>query len=359
MALTRLLFPRLAPPPLSPPVINLVTSARNPDPVDPQTGDPVKWQLGFAFEPLPNQDPALFDLGCAGGDAHDERDAAPTVETVPWYAEVEDDCSTLGFAAHDFVRRALAGLAAATPKAVEKEFWAGTLATANSWPNLFLAMPAVAHRADGFGPIIINPTPGTAVSLVEGMALLEDAIGGCGAGARGMIHAAPKATPNFLGVRREGNLLLTMRDTIVCSGSGYSGVGPDGASGATPTATTTWLYGTGIPMVLLDSPVVLPPGNEVEVLTEPEESPLPGTLRYGGPGDSGPLERLYSPVIGAPSDADLSPAERAAAASDLDARFRAYFLDRSTNKVNARARRTVAATWDGICHFAVLVNITA
>lgn len=334
-------FPPVAPPPLSPPVINLVTSARNPEMVDPETGDPIKWQWGFGFLPVPNQDPQIFDPRQSDNEA--EQPVNPQVNTVPWWAEVEDTCSSFGFKAHDWIKRALAGLAAATPKSVEKEFWSGELAQLNGWPNLFLSMPAVAARADGFGPIIVNPTPGTPVSIVEGFELLEGAIGDCGAGARGMIHAAPQATPNFLGVRREGNLLLTMRDTIVTSGSGYSGEGPVGAAGAAPTATTSWLYGTGIPMVALDDPYVESSGDEVQILTRPAEIQLPGVSRTGDVGDD-PLRFLY---------------EAGMEADRLDATFRSYFLDRATNTVKARARRVVAATWDGVCHFACLVDITA
>lgn len=353
------MFARVAPPPLSPPVINLVTSARNPEPVDPMTGKPARWQYGFAFEPLPNQDPQNQDPRLSTAD--NDVDPSPTVETAPWWAEVIDKCSTIGFEAHDFAARALAGLAAATPKAVEKEFWDGTIAQANSWPNLFLSMPAVANRGVGFGPIIINPTPGTAVDLVEAFELLEGAIGDCGAGGRGMIHAAPQATPNFLGVRREGNLLLTQRDTIVCSGSGYSGAGPVGASGATPTNTLCWLYATSIPIVYLDDPYIESPGDEVNpagdvrIMTEMLDRP---TYPTGEPGDDSILRRLYEPVA-RPFDNDLSAEDRAAVNRQrLDEMFHSYFVDRATNTVHARARRTVAATWDGICHFACLVDIT-
>lgn len=351
---------RIAPPPLSPPVINLVTSARNPEPVDPDTGKDIHWEQGFDFQPIPNQVPQLASVACGQGVEQDDVDPEPTVSTVPWTAMVEDKCSSIGFAAHDFVRRALIGLAAATPKAVEMEFWDGTVAQADSLDNLFLAMAAVDDRGDGFGPIVVNPTPGTAVSLGEAFQLLEEAIGKCGAGARGMIHAAPLTTPNLLGVRREGNLLLTARDTIVCSGSGYSGAGPLGDDDADPTDTTQWLYATGIPIVFLGDPYIESPGSEAQILTVPSESQLPGTVRYGGPGDDGPLKYLYRPESGVPYDSDLSAdaiAELMGRA--LDDRFQAYFLDRDDNTIRARARRPVAATWDGVCHFAVLADITA
>lgn len=352
---------RIAPPPLSPPVINLVTSSRNPDPVDPATGKDIHWEQGFEFQPIPNQDPQLGQVVC-GTDSEDmdDVDPSPVVSTIPWYAMVEDKCSSFGFAAHDFVRRALTGLAAATPKAVEKEFWNGTVAQAEGNDNLYLAMAAVASRDDGFGPIIINPTPGTPVPLSEAIALLEGALGGCGAGARGMIHASPATTPNFLGVRREGNLLLTQRDTIVCSGSGYSGAGPDGDDDADPTDTVQWLYATGIPIVILGDPFVESPGSEARVLMKPLESQLPGTVRYGGPGDDGPLRYLYAPESGVAYDAALdAEANASIAGRALDETFHAYFLDRDDNTIRARARRPVAATWDGICHFAVLTDITA
>jgi len=335
---------RIAPPPLSPPVINLVTSSRNPEPVDPD-GKPLHWEQGFEFLPLPNQDPVLGSM-CGSVD-FDPSAVEQVVSCEPWWASIEDRCSSFGFGGHNFIGRVFAGLAAATPKAVEKEFWDGTVAQAEGNDNLYLAMAPVMSRDQGFGPIILNPTLGTAVGLVEAFELLEQALGNF-AGARGMIHAAPLTTPNFLGVRREGNLLLTQRDTIVCSGSGYSGQGPSGATGATPTAIKSWLYATSIPITLLGDPFILGDGDTVQVPSRPIESTLPGTVPYGGPGDPGPLERLYTLDLGLRND------DRA-----ITDYFQANFLDRDTNEIRARAFRPVAATWDGIVHYAVLTDITA
>lgn len=317
-------FETLASPPLSPPVINLVTSSRNPAPVDPD-GKPLRWELGFGYQPIPNVPAAGYDWRADA--AIDANDPQERINVAPWLAEVSDKCSAIGFSEHAFVDRALAGLRAATPKQVETEFWTGAIAQASGCPNLYLA----ADVAD-----ILNPTLGTAVSQAEAFELLEQAIADAGCGGRGMIHVPAELTPILTGVRREGNLLLTARDTIVVSGSGYDGSGPPSATGHAPTATTAWAYATGIVSTFIGDPYLEPAGSEVTVLTARQVAPAGAE-----PGDDSELSAVYSLT-------DLDA---------LDATFRAYFLDRDTNTVTARARRPVAATWDGVCHAAVLVNI--
>lgn len=310
------------PPALQPPVINLVTSARNP------TDDAgVRWQQGFSFYPESNVDPKTEDA-CDPSKVDNGSGAQPLalVDTVPWVVDAQDQCSLLGYQARDYIGRAVRALTAATPKGVEREFWTGTLTQAAGHPNLYLAMPAVANRTAGFGPIDVTPTPGTAVTMKRAFELLEDALAGCGAGARGMIHAKPGAVPSFLGVRRDGLLLLTPRDTIVVPGVGYTGTGP---GGSTPAAGQTWLYATGLVDVRLDSIVVPMEGGEVEVNA---------TADTGEPGDASWIRA-----------GDVLPA-------GVD-NLRPYMVNRATNSATAVARRLVAADWDGVCHFAVLATL--
>lgn len=304
-------FAPVAPPPLQPPRVSLVTSARDPLANGDETDG--RWEGGFAFRPEANVDPTIRDTCTTDGSNDDVPGSQPaltTVETVPWMVEAEDDCSTFGFRAADYVGRATRALAAATPKGVEREFWTGAVAQAAGWPNLFLASP----DADD-----VTPTPGTAVELAEAIALLEDALAMCGDGGRGMIHVAAWSTPSFALIRREGQLLLTARDTIVVSGAGYMGTGPDGTD---PSATgKTWLYATGVVDVRL---------GPIQVFGQ--QADTPSTTARG---------QWFDP-----------------AATGFDAeRFAPVLLDRSINKVGVRARRMVAATWDGTCHAAVLANI--
>lgn len=302
-------FAPVAPPPVRPNPVNLITSSRQPD--DETAG---RWQEGFAFRPEANVDPSIRDWCTADGSNDDVPGSQPPhglIETVPWQVDVEDDCSAMGFAGVDYLGRVTRALEAATPKGLEREFWTGAVAQAAGWPNLFLA------SADA---VDVTPTPGTAVDLPEAFNLLEDAIAMCGAGGRGMIHVAAWSTPSYDLIRREGPLLLTARDTVVVSGVGYMGTGPDG--GDPSAAGQTWLYATGLVDVRL---------GDIEVFGQLGRSEQ-------DPGD-------WLPVSGN-GDGAFDPA-----------RFSPVLLDRDTNTIVTKARRMVAAAWDGACHFAVLANI--
>jgi hypothetical protein len=67
----------------------------------------------------------------------------------------------------------------------------------------------------------------------------------------------PQTSPNLLGARRVGNLLLSVMDNIIVPGSGYTGNGDSNVGGGN-TATTSVMYATDIPMVFLDDPVIFP-----------------------------------------------------------------------------------------------------
>lgn len=304
-------FAVVAPPPLRPNLVSLVTSARDALAGGDETQG--RWQAGFQFRPEANNDPSIRDWCTANGSNDHVPGTQPPhglIETVPWLVEVEDDCSSFGFGGVDYIGRVTRALEAATPKGLEREFWTGEVAAAAGWPNLFLASPAAED---------VTPTAGTAVDLPEAFNLLEDALAMCGAGGRGMIHCAAWSTPSYDLIRREGQLLLTARDTVVVSGAGYLGTGPDGADPS--AAGHTWLYATGL----------------VDVRLGPIDV-------FGQLGRSEQDPGAWMPVAG--SDGGFDPA-----------RFSPVLLDRATNKLATRARRMVAATWDGACHFAVLANI--
>lgn len=302
----------VSPPLVVPPVINLVASARQPA---DETGG--RWVLGFAFQGGVDADPTNIDpcdsANVDSGGA--ESDTYALVQTNPWTAEVAEHCSVMGYAGRDYIGRAVAGLVAATPKAVEREFWSGTLAQAAGWPNLYLTDGNATDR---------TPTPGTAVSVEEGIDLLEAALAGCGSGGRGFIHVPPVVTPPLTLTRRastaNGELLLTQRDTIIVVGSGYAGTGPTGTA---PSAGEIWLYATGMVDVRL-----------------------------------GPIE-VFGQVNGEQMwlGADLTSDGEVVTTGGFDPdRFTPSLVDRTTNDLIVPGRRPVAAAWDGHCHFAVLVN---
>lgn len=271
-------------PALTPPPITLIRAARNPR--DP---DGVRWQSGFSYLPAVNSALGSFGTICHGGAPVDKSaipDHAGTEQWFPVTAWTGFRCSAMGWQGIDWQAILRDAMKAALPKAVEHEFWTGAAAQEGGLPNLYLAHP----RAT-----VLDPESGTTPSIKRAFGALEQALADCGVGAQGVIHCRPEAIPGFTGVRQEGNLLLTPRDTIVVPGVGYPDVGPDG-SPAAPGAT--WLYATGIPDVRVDPEVFFPadPAN--------------------------------------PSDF-------------------AKLLDRATNTITLIAEQTYSVSWDGLCHVAV------
>jgi hypothetical protein len=139
---------------------------------------------------------------------------------------------------------------------------------------------------------------GAVVGVTTGMSDMIAALNAVLGGARGVIHVAQQLVPilDFYGlVFRNGNILqVPGTDHVIVAGTGYSGNGPDGAA---PLAGETWIYGTGPVNVLLSSIQVVP-------------------------------------------------------------EFPAEAIDRSTNSVEVRAERAVAAYFNPCAHIAVNVCLT-
>jgi hypothetical protein len=162
---------------------------------------------------------------------------------------------------------------------VEYEFWSGALTVAAGWPNLFLSAPS---GADTYA----------ATTIQGAIGICEEYLGHMGYGGRGMIHIPPVLAP-YLGLvtaRREGNLLLTNRDTIVVPGSGYGKFGT-GVGKPPQPAGPFYVIATGICDVRLTD------------------------------------------IAMVPDDANQA-------------------IDRATNTVDVRAERYACASWDGLafCH---------
>lgn len=105
---------------------------------------------------------------------------------------------------------------------------------------------------------------------------------------------ATRAVASTLPVKEEDGLLQTKLGTYVIAGTGYDGSGPDGTQ---PGGTETWMYATGPVTARLGAIAVTP-----ETLSE---------------------------------------------ATDV-----------RNNEVSVMASREAAVTWDGCCHFAVLVDLS-
>lgn len=155
----------------------------------------------------------------------------PIVTAIPYQIETEDYCSTFGFDKRDFKGRAERLLSNASPQAMGKEFWTGTLAKAKELPNSYLAKEGLAEILEG------KP------SVERGFEALQNALQQCGFGGQGMIHLQAQTAPNLLRVRRVGSLLLDMFDNIIVPDVGYPGTAPEGHSTESGCA---WMFATDL-----------------------------------------------------------------------------------------------------------------
>lgn len=277
------------------PTVSLVRTARTP----PDATDG-KWALqGIKYLPEANATVGVDD-SCGASAGTYTYTAPAAVEWTPYVVLAFDRCTALTSFARDYVGRATRLLEAATPKAVEKEFWTGTLAQAKGWTNEYL------QRADTVTDL--TPVAGTAVTMNRALGLLEQGLADCGLGGVGVIHCTrdslPEISASSPGLRRDGNLIRTMVDTLVVPGVGYPGTGPVGNAKQTPDAGTVWLYATG------------------------------------------PVEYRYTDPI-------LFPDWPAGQQGQVPASA----VDKAHNTVTIWVARTALASWDGQCHLACLATL--
>lgn len=230
-----------------PPRVGLIPSVAAVQGESAYTDDTARWAAGFSFAPencgnIGAQNPC----GGASKDIDDNQDVVNTEPIVLWAG---DKCSPFD-RSRDFGGRARRQLAAAESYQLASELWNGTLAKTEldaagaPWPNQFLTSEASDVLTSG-------PT-----SPTDALAELEYALGQCAHGARGMIHVTLHTATYLFGlqlIRREGNLLLTVLDTIVVADAGYGGAGPYGAA----EDGSQWAYATGMVQVRLGPVEVL------------------------------------------------------------------------------------------------------
>lgn len=162
-------------------------------------------------------------------------------EIKPWFIEAEEIHSGLGFLGLDRIERLTRQLEGVTQHAMELEIWDGAVRKGESHANVALS--------DATATILNS---GTALSPRRAIALLEHAIGlASDGGEQGVIHltrdvaALLASNSNMLFHEAGKEHLQTLGGTPVIVGSGYSGTGPDGATGATATVDNKWIYATG------------------------------------------------------------------------------------------------------------------
>jgi hypothetical protein len=169
-------------------------------------------------------------------------------EIKPFFIELDEVRSTLGFLGLDRIERLKRQLEGVTQKALERELWHGDIRIAESHDNKALID----------GATVLNS--GVALSPKRALALLEHEIATVShGGEQGIIHATRdvvallSSNSNMLFHEKDKDHLQTMGGTPVIVGSGYTGQGPlsvtDGSEDA--TATNKWIYATGTVRVYL------------------------------------------------------------------------------------------------------------
>lgn len=208
------------------------------------------------------------------------------VEAMPFLIWQADRCSTLGGAARNYQQRAVDALIGSESKQIAAEFWGGAQAQASGWPNRFLADNTFAD--------VLSASP---VSVSVALQCLEQALGDCGNGARGMIHCTRGLAARWseLGnvFRSPTGVIQTYLGTIVVPDAGYDGSGPDGQAA---TDGSQWAYATSM-VTVRRGPIDLYPGSVAEA------------------------------------------------------------TDRDTNTVTFRAQRLATVTFDGCCHASIQIDL--
>jgi hypothetical protein len=162
-------------------------------------------------------------------------------EIKPFFIEVDETRSTLGFLGIDRIERIKQQLEGATQKAMEVELWDGVIRKGESHDNKALSDASAT---------VLNS--GTALSPRRALALLEFEAGNVShTGEQGVIHMTRDVYSLLTSVGdvfmydEDEKRVKTLNGTPIVVGSGYSGTGPDDAANNTASVTNKWMYATG------------------------------------------------------------------------------------------------------------------
>jgi hypothetical protein len=162
-------------------------------------------------------------------------------EIKPFFIEVDETRSTLGFLGIDRIERIKQQIEGATQKAMEVELWDGAIRKGESHDNKALSDASAT---------VLNS--GTALSPRRALALLEFEAGNVShTGEQGVIHMTRDVYSLLTSVGdvfmydEDEKRVKTLNGTPIVVGSGYSGTGPDGAANNTASVTNKWMYATG------------------------------------------------------------------------------------------------------------------
>lgn len=238
-------------PPATPPRYSLLVAA--PTVVDAAS----RWEIGgITWAPEACAGGGVAEVECIGNTAALNVAANPSnAEADPFLVWAGDKCSTIGFQARDYEGRARRLLEATQSARIAQEFWTGDLSASASLDNTPLADAAA------------DTLTTSAVSVLNGMALLEAGLADCGDGRRGMIHVTPQVFMLAYAERiieAQGQIYTTPLGTIVVADAGYDGTGPNGE----PASTTQWAYATSMVQVRLSDVVITPDTFQAAVIRE-------------------------------------------------------------------------------------------
>lgn len=206
-----------------------------------------RWVRKFSheFDTMPSYVHLLTinDETVTGGVITDNQSDDRYVDYVPFFIDVEDFASTFSLPGQDRFARVVKELEAATQKAIEREFWEGAAAQAETSANGNMYL-----RKAGASTI---PVAG-AKKPENALMLLEQAIADSPLGENGVIHMT-RDVASILGSRliykkgetENSGRAMTRLGTDVIIGSGYTGNGPIGDTNAAASATNKWMYATG------------------------------------------------------------------------------------------------------------------
>jgi hypothetical protein len=198
------------------------------------------WIRGFSYEY--DSRPTLRILKANGAQAVLLNDGAGLQRSryiSPFFIEIEDYHSTFDITGEDRYARVLKQLEAATQKAVEYELangaYAQTVATTSGMVTHDAAIGANQYLADVSSLVYADSlTPGTKVSALRAIELLEHRLSTSPAGEQGIMHLsrdiASSLGANYLLMRVEDDPghfhVETINGTTTSIGAGYKGDGP-------------------------------------------------------------------------------------------------------------------------------------
>lgn len=267
-------------PPIEAPLHGLLDVAYTPDLTDLPESERDRWQNGITFAPNPTTCTDKVSPWLPWTD--DPQNKTPPSSAVPfstyhtYVLTYTLYCQAIpGPELKTNVAKAKEALVAGTGQAVEAIFWGpnsgGVLADlfppADDNFSLSGSTPLVTGFASNSCSGILNRSPLTTgiVPFTPKQALLAltQALGNCGLGIRGFIHAPVYLAEDWAGEQyitlsdnsdTTSPLITHVRGDYVVGGSGYSGVGPEGHVFETPQDGFAWAYASAPVGVLLSEP---------------------------------------------------------------------------------------------------------